>query len=64
MTEQITFMSLVKDSFIIRGIVAIALTFTVCYLFIVQLPVPSLLEYAWLLFLGYYAGVVQRRVTK
>jgi uncharacterized membrane protein AbrB (regulator of aidB expression) len=57
--------NLFKDSYIIRGLLALALTGVVVYMWINQIPLPDRLLEVWLLVLGYYFGVLtEKKLTQ
>jgi len=51
-----TFWALFKESVIIQALMALTLLGTICYLTIIQVPVPDLIAQAFVLILGFYFG--------
>jgi hypothetical protein len=51
----------IKDSYVLRFLVALTLTIVVCYLYINQQPVPEVLLSVWLFSLGYGTGIVSEK---
>ena len=51
-----TFWTLFKESVIIQALMALVLLGTICYLCIIQVPVPDLISQSFILILGFYFG--------
>lgn len=53
---KVALVNLIQDKTIVQGGVALVIVFTICYMYINQIPVPEVLVGVLLLVLGYYFG--------
>jgi len=58
-------LTLLRESTIVQGLFTLAVTVTVCYLYIMQLSVPNELLSVWFAVIGFYFGgkVQERRMS-